>query len=106
MSYGKDDLNDPMYREYVERITEEGQIESIHRRAVEDRIFEEEENIELRNEGIVEIEGFNSINNENMIDRGLAREGILEANNLYDLEAEQELEEDMDIMQEDRDLSW
>ncbi|MGL5066400.1 MAG: hypothetical protein ACRC6T_01045 [Sarcina sp.] len=107
MNYGRDELNDPMYREYIETIDEDRILESIENRELENEIFEEEENVEIRNEDrIIGMEGFNPINNELVIDNGLIENRIVEADGLYSFEKELELEEDMDIIQEDRGNGW
>ena len=101
MSNQRSEFNDPMYREYINMINEEGKLEALERRKIENEIFEEEEKFELiKEERIVETEGFNPINDEVLIDNGLV------SNSVNSFEKELELEEDMDIIQEDKEFGW
>lgn len=103
MKYERENMNDPMYREYIDGIEEE-RLEEERDLLREEELAQEDEEFAIREEErLTAMEGFNPINSEILIDDNLIQERMIESDELYNFEKERELEEDMDIIQEERE---
>lgn len=106
MNYDIENMNDPMYREYIDNLEDE-RLEEERNLLLEEEFAQEDEEFAIREEErLTAMEGFNPINSDVLIEDGVIQERILENDELYNFEKEKELEEDLDIIQEGRDPIW
>ncbi|MGL4451011.1 MAG: hypothetical protein ACRCTZ_07480 [Sarcina sp.] len=95
-----ENINNPMYREYIGNIEERDLLR-------EQELEIDDEELAIKNEERVSaMEEFNPINEDILMENNFIQERIVENEALNSFEMESELEEDLDIIQEDKELNW